>query len=332
MVVMQETEAQITTHSLGTIIEAEPPVIATFSQSKKISTPARPFIKWAGGKRWFLKVIDEYLPQELINGEIKRYVEPFVGGGAVFFHIKEHYDIKEFIINDKGAELIETYRAIQKDVDGVIERLLEIEENYKAEKDYKKFYYNKRRIFNEIKKEGGTELAALFIFLNKASFNGIFRLNQKGEYNVPVGYHDNFAETDRENLRAVSMALDGVSILNKDFREIRRRITKNSFVYIDPPYTVSHENNGFIEYNQKIFSWEDQTELKEFSEKCVEKGAWLMISNARHENILDLYKNGFTAHSLSRASLVGGKGAKREHINEALFLSYTIKSLEGIDD
>ncbi len=321
MVVMQETEAKITTHSLGTKIEVSHPDIDTFSQSENTNKPAKPFIKWAGGKRWFLKIIDKYLPEELINGEIERYVEPFLGGGSVFFYIKENYDIKEFVINDKGAELIETYRAIQKDVDTVIEKLSEIEENYKAEKDYKKFYYNKRRRFNEIKKKAGTELAALFIFLNKASYNGIFRLNQRGEYNVPVGYHDNFAETDRENLRAVSMALDGVSILNKDFREIRRNINKNSFVYIDPPYTVSHENNGFIEYNQKIFSWEDQKALKRFSEGCIKKGARVMISNAQHENISKLYKN-FKQYPQIRKSLIGGKGAERKDINEALFLSY----------
>jgi len=329
MGMMQEAEAQITTHNLATENEGIPSV-RTDSQEKELPAVAKPFVKWAGGKRWLLKSIHEYIPQELTEGKIKRYVEPFVGGGAVFFHIKEHYNIKEFIINDKGSELIETYRAIQKDVETVIELLSEIEKNYQNEGDYKRFYYEKRTKFNQIREEGGPELAALFIFLNKASYNGIFRLNQRGEYNVPVGYHKDFAETDKENLRKVSKTLQDVKILNKDFRELKAEITKDSFIYMDPPYTVAHENNGFIEYNKKIFSWEDQEALKEFAEKCVQKGARVMISNAKHENILDLYKE-FKRYPLSRASLIGGKGAERKHINEALFLSYKPSNSEGLN-
>jgi len=299
-------------------------------QTGSYQATAKPFLKWAGGKRWFLKFIDKYLPKEIIVGDIKRYVEPFLGSGAVFFYIKEHYDVKEFVINDKGLELITTYRAIQKDVDTVIELLLAIEEDYQRETNYKKFYYDKRKRFNDIKKEEGVEIAALFIFLNKASYNGIFRQNQKGEYNVPVGYHKKFVVTDKENLKAVSLALDGVSILNEDFKKLYHKISDKTFVYIDPPYTVNHEKNGFIEYNQKIFSWDDQEKLKEFSDRCAKKGAKVMISNAKHKNILKLYK-GFKVYSLSRHNVIGGKGAKREQVNEALFLSYEPNNLEGLN-
>ncbi len=303
---------------------------ASKQKKKESKIRAKPFVKWAGGKRWLIKNIEKYVPNELKNGKITKYVEPFVGGGSVFFYIFENYELEEYVINDACKELINTYKEIKRDVESVIDALSKMENEYLEcdESEYKRYYYKKRKRFNKIKDlESTAELAALFIFLNKASFNGIFRMNSKGEYNVPVGYHDDFTKTDKENLRRVSEILQDVKILNKDFRDLEKEITKDSFVYMDPPYTGAHENNGFIEYNKKIFSWEDQKALKQLAEKKAKEGAKIMISNAKHKDILNLYSD-FSAYFLSRASLIGGIGSQRKKMKNPTAASCGVSSLE----
>ncbi|MCK5017062.1 MAG: Dam family site-specific DNA-(adenine-N6)-methyltransferase [Candidatus Peribacteraceae bacterium] len=269
---------------------------------KTINT--KPFLRWAGGKSWLLKDLETYLPQNFNN-----YHEPFIGGGSVFIYLKSKGRIKNnALLSDQNEDLINAYKAIKQDPITLIKFL-------KKYRNTKEFYYDLReqRFQNRIEK------AAQFIFLNRTSFNGIYRVNLKGEYNVPYGFKKYKQLFDFENLKKICELLTNTKLEIGDFEVYFDEIQKDDLVFLDPPYTVAHENNGFIKYNQKIFAWEDQERLERYIEKIKEKQAYFILTNAAHKNINDLFQNIGAKHELNRYSVVGGKGAKRQKISEYIF-------------
>lgn len=265
---------------------------------------AKPFLRWAGGKRWLLKSINEYLP----TNEINNYHEPFLGGGAVYFYL--HHKNENFI-SDLNTELTDTYLALRENVEDVITEL-------KKFKNSKEDYYKIRKgNYRSLEKR-----SARFIYLNQTSFNGIYRVNLKGEYNVPYGNRTKF-KFDYDNLRSVSNELQNTHINNSDFSKVTENVNQGDLVFIDPPYTVAHNNNGFIQYNQKIFSLEDQYKLANTIEEIKEIGAYYILTNAAHDKIRAIFNNGDVIKEVSRSSIIGGKHAKRGQYSE-LIITNTI--------
>lgn len=258
-----------------------------------------PFLRWAGGKRWLLKDLNAFLPTKGFNN----YHELFLGGGAVYFHLQPQ---GTSFLNDFNPELINTYECLKDDVDGIINEL-------RAFENTKEEYYKIRnkKYPSDLKK------AAQFIYLNQTSFNGIYRVNLSGEYNVPYGYRKK-EFLDEENLRAASESLEGTRFSSFDFEKCLENIKKDDLVFLDPPYTVAHNNNGFIKYNQKMFSLEDQYRLQGLLRDINDIGAYYLLTNAAHEKIREIFGSSNTISELSRASLIGGKNARRGQYKELL--------------
>jgi DNA adenine methylase len=270
----------------------------------------KPFLRWAGGKTWLTKHIDDFLPDNINN-----YFEPFLGGGAIFFYLKSKNLIKgKSYLSDKNRELINTYNILKSKPKELIE-LLKKQKNTEIE------YYKLRKYQSDDK----IERAARFLFLNKTSFNGIYRVNQQGIYNVPYGYRKLNDMYDYENLMQISNCLTNCYFSVKDFKKITRKINLDDFVFIDPPYTVAHENNGFIQYNQSLFSWENQIELAKLLVEIESKNANFIMTNASHKSIKKLYKDKGIRYTLNRASNIGGIGANRTNYKELIYTNLKTK-------
>ncbi|WP_343614935.1 Dam family site-specific DNA-(adenine-N6)-methyltransferase [Flavobacterium sp.] len=272
-------------------------------------TTAQPFLRWTGSKRWLLKEgIDDFLPKSINN-----YHEPFLGGGAMFFYLKnsEKYEVNKFYLSDFNKDLVNTYSQLRDNAVHVIEQLKKYNntsEDYYALRSYKP--------------ENPIEIAAQFIFLNRTSFNGIYRVNSQGIYNVPYGKRPNVDFVTQDLLISTNALLQDVSIDCYDFESIYENLSENDFVFMDPPYSVAHENNGFIMYNQKLFSWDDQIRLRDFAIRLSEKKVNFIITNAYHSSILELYKNVGNMRKISRYSQVGGKMERRGNYNEVIISNY----------
>jgi DNA adenine methylase len=264
-----------------------------------IEKNAVPFLRWAGGKRWLLKDLHRFLP----DLGYAQYHEPFIGGGAVFFYLKPS---NRSFVSDLNKELIETYMSVKNEVEDVIEELLKFK-NTKEE-----YYKIRQQTFIKSSKK-----AARFIYLNQTSFNGIYRVNLKGEYNVPYGYRHNH-EIEYDNLREASKSLKKVTIASKDFSKVVDNVKKGDLVFIDPPYTVTHNDNGFIKYNQKIFSIEDQYRLAKTINEIKEIGAYYILTNAAHKKVREIFKSNDKVVEIKRASLIGGKNAIRGNYSELI--------------
>lgn len=260
----------------------------------------KPFLRWAGGKTWLIKHLDKLLP---ING-FDNYHEPFLGGGSIFLAINP--EGKTFL-SDLNKELISAYITLREDPESIIEIL-------KSYKNTSEFYYELR----DQKFLEPVLQAARFIYLNQTSFNGIYRVNLKGEYNVPFGYRTK-AFLDSELLRSISSKLQNSILFDGDFELSKDNIKKNDLVFLDPPYTVSHNDNGFIKYNQKIFSLDDQKRLSLLIDFIKTKDAYFIMTNACHKVIDEIFEKGDSKIELSRASLIGGIKATRGQIKEYVF-------------
>lgn len=268
---------------------AKKPIDArTTRYSQKDNKKVKPFLKWAGGKGQLLTEIEKYYPFD--DKEITKYAEPFVGGGAVLFDILSKYDLKEVYISDINAELINTYRIIRDDIDALISMLEAIQSEFiSMDTEHRKAYYlTKRECFNDLKVNGtdsvNIEKAALMIFLNKTCFNGLYRVNKKGLFNVPMGAYKNPLICDEENLRAVSETLQNVTIVCGDYRKSTDFIDANTFVYFDPPYRPITDTASFTAYTENLFDDEAQIELAEFVEKMSRIGSKIVISNSDPKN------------------------------------------------
>ena len=248
----------------------------------------KPFLKWAGGKGQLLKEIEKYYPFD--DRKFTKYAEPFVGGGAVLFDILSKYDLEEIYISDINAELINTYIMIKEHIYALID-LLSIYQNEYVPLDTeqrKTFYMAKRNRFNELKINGNEieniEKAALMIFLNKTCFNGLYRVNKKGFFNVPMGSYKNPIICDEKNLCAVSGKLKNIKINCGDYKQSSEFIDENTFAYFDPPYRPLTETASFTAYTENMFDDKKQIELAEFVDCMNQKGAKIVISNSDPKN------------------------------------------------
>ena len=293
--------------------------------------PAKPFIKWAGGKGQLLPTFRNFYPSEL-GVTIKKYCEPMVGAGAVLFDILNNYDMDEVYICDTNVELINLYRVVKNKVDELIEILSTFEsEHIKKDTEHRKQYYiQQRNKFNDIHQnrtdENSLIRAALFIYLNKTCFNGLYRVNKKGLFNVPIGTYKNPKICDRENLQKTSELLENVTIMSGDYSDMKKYIDKNTFVYFDPPYRPLSSTSDFTAYNAKTFDDKEQIRLANFI-KSIDY-AKVMMSNSDPKNVNEndnffdeLYKKYFVERVVAKR-MINSDGNSRGEINELLICNY----------
>jgi len=291
----------------------------------------KPFLKWAGGKSQILENIRNKYPARL-GTAITKYAEPFVGGGAVLFDILGRYNMKEVYISDINKELVQTYRFIRDNIDQMIESLKILEEQYLNADDNvrKEIYYTARDRFNVLKSMDveSVELASLFIFLNRTCFNGLYRVNSHGAFNVPQGSYKNPTICDERNLRAVSDKLKSVNIVCADYKESYNFIDNNTFAYFDPPYRPLSATASFTSYAENGFGDKEQAELACFIDRLSEKGAYVVASNSDPKNANaadDFFDRLYSRHSIARISAsraINSVGSSRGKISELLIASY----------
>ena len=303
-----------------------------FSLFEKDRIECKPFIKWVGGKGQLLSEINKLYPVEL-GKNINKYAEIFLGGGAVLFDILSKYKLDEVYISDKNLELINTYKSIRDNVDILIKSLKEMEEQYIPlnNEDRKIYYYEKREEYNSLKinsEVSNIEKAILFIFLNKTCFNGLYRVNKKGKFNVPMGAYKKPKICDEENLKNVSLTLRNVKIVYADYRESEKFIDDKTFVYIDPPYRPLNITSSFTSYTENDFNDKEQIELAEYINVLNKKGAKIVISNSDpknndiDDNFFDkLYKN-YNINRVKATRMLNSNASLRGAINELLITNY----------
>ena len=303
-----------------------------FSLFEKDKIECKPFIKWVGGKGQLLSEINKLYPVEL-GKNIKKYAEIFVGGGAVLFDILSKYKLDEVYISDKNLELINTYKSIRDNVDILIKSLKGMEEQYIPldNENRKDYYYKKREEYNSLKinsEVNNIEKAVLFIFLNKTCFNGLYRVNKKGKFNVPMGAYKKPKICDEENLKNVSLTLRNVKIVYADYRESEKFIDDKTFVYIDPPYRPLNITSSFTSYTENDFNDKEQIELAEYINVLNKKGAKIVISNSDpknndiDDNFFDkLYKN-YNINRVKATRMLNSNASLRGAINELLITNY----------
>lgn len=307
---------------------AEKPIDKRTVRYEKTKTVTlKPFVKWVGGKSQLVDEIEKMLPSD---GEkvLTKYAEPMVGGGALFFNILSKYDFEELYISDINAELINAYKAVKDDVDNLIAKLNEMQMTFLPmdENGRKYFYYSVREKFNStfLSAETATEKAAQFIFLNKTCFNGLYRVNRKGQFNVPMGAYKNPTICDDENVRNIHDALQNVTIVCGDYSLSKSFIDKDTFVYLDPPYRPISETSAFTSYNSESFDDNEQIRLAQFIDEINKLGAKIVLSNSDPKNVNeednffdDLYRN-YKINRVEASRAINSKGNKRGKINELL--------------
>jgi DNA adenine methylase len=273
-------------------------------ESSRVTNKSYPFVKWAGGKRQLINQMENFFPKNF-----NKYIEPFVGGGAVFFHLLP----KNAIISDCNSELINCYNVIKHNVIELIKSL----RTYKYEKEY---YYQIRDLDRDkisYNKLSDVEKAARTIYLNKTGYNGLYRVNSKGSFNVPFGFHKNPTICDRDNLIAVHFALREVEILNSSFEVCLNLAEKDDFVYFDPPYHPLSETSNFTSYNKGNFGKTSQNKLFEIFKALDNRGCKLLLSNSYSDYILNLYKD-YEINVLKARRSINSNAKRRGMIREVL--------------
>jgi len=292
---------------------------------------AKPFVKWAGGKGQLLEQLDALLPSDFAQRENLVYVEPFVGGAAMLFHVLAKYpNIKRAVINDANSELVATYKTIKTKPEELIERLSKLQEEFlkcETEESRQDMYLKLRDKFN-LRKSDELEMSALFIFLNKTCFNGLYRVNSKGEFNVPFGKAKNPTICDANNLRALNKVLQKVTILNGDFEDVMKSVKGKSFFYFDPPYRPLTQSAAFTAYAKGGFNDDEQRRLARFCRKLDRSGHQWMLSNSDPHNVNpeddffeELYQ-GFDIKRVTASRAINSKGDGRGKIAELAIRNY----------
>lgn len=287
---------------------------------------AKPFVKWVGGKSQLLEEVRKSLPKDLKERTGVTYVEPFIGGGAVMFWILQEYpNIERAIINDINAELICTYRIVKRDVLTLIRELEIIQSEYLSlSAEARKLYYNNKRIRFNCKEISDLETAVLFIFLNRTCFNGLYRVNSKGIFNVPHGKYVNPRICDRENLLAASKILQKVEILCGDFAQTEQYAGPNTIFYFDPPYKPITETSSFTSYAKDGFNDEEQIRLRDLCTRIAKRKALFIASNSdpkeenKKEPFFDLLYQQFTIKRVSAARMINSNPNGRGEISEIM--------------
>lgn len=274
-------------------------IVFVLNNVENIEQKIHPFLRWAGGKKWLVRRIISSFDVSRFSS----YHEPFVGGGAMLFYFQP----KNAFISDSNEQLIQTYLTVRNCIDEVIEIIRSFG---RTESDY----YSVR----SLQSENPVIQAAKFIYLNQLSYNGIYRVNSSGGYNVPWGKRVHY-QFDFENLIKVSKYLKGVQIDSMDFEKCIDTVGQDALVFLDPPYTHSKIENGFIQYNQRVFSEEDQDRLSGLIDKIKEKGAYYILTNADHPKIKEIFNKHDKIIPITRSSGIGGKNAQRGEYEECIF-------------
>ena len=306
---------------------------------EKTDKKAKPFVKWAGGKSQLLNEIGNILPDKFKKVEFT-YIEPFVGGGAVLFWILQKYpNIKKAVINDINTDLINAYSTIKENVENVIAILREWEKEYYslADKQEKKkeYYYSKRSLFNS-RISDRTIQTALFIFLNRTCFNGLYRVNRKNEFNVPIGSYKKPMICDEDNLKAVSDILQKVIILNGDFEKTLEYAENNTLFYFDPPYKPLSETSSFTSYAKDEFGDKEQIRLAKFCEKIDLMGHQWILSNSDvkwknpEDSFFDDLYGKFNIRRVSARRNINSNPDKRGKLTELMITNYNYEEIMSI--
>lgn len=286
----------------------------------------KPFIKWAGGKGQLLGIIREKYPET-----INKYCEPFVGGGAVLLDVLANFKPEEVLINDINHELINVYIHIRDNAEDMIDSLSDMQEKFwnMDNNRQKEYFYIQRNKFNDGIKNNihDISMAVLFIFLNRTCFNGLYRVNRQGFYNVPVGSYKKPHICDPDNIRIISNLLQNVKIKCGDYSKCSDFVDENTFVYIDPPYRPLNKTSSFISYNETKFEDEQQIQLAQFLELLSQKGAKIVASNSDPKNINenddffdDIYKN-FNITRIKARRMINSIGSRRGNLNELIIFN-----------
>ena len=292
----------------------------------------KPFVKWAGGKTSLIPQITKYFPFELKNGKIEKYIEPFVGGGAVLIDILQKYDVKQAYAFDINKDLINCYNVIKYKVEDLIQKLDKKEKEFLSlEIDGRqKCFYNIRTKYNSyfLNTELDVERASEFIFLNRTCFNGLYRVNKSGKFNVPFGKYKNPTICDSRNLRNLSILFKNTIFKYGDYKESESLIDENTFVYFDPPYRPLSVTSGFTSYTKEDFNDKNQKELAKYYNKLNVKNAKLMLSNSNPKNTDendDFFENiykGFNINEVSAKRMINSNAKGRGEISELLITNY----------
>jgi DNA adenine methylase len=261
-----------------------------------------PPLKWAGGKRWFVQSHSYAFPNSFRN-----YIEPFAGSAAAFFHVKP----STATIGDKNAALIETYSALKTEWQLVRRYLIEHQARHSDSHYYRVRASSPRSVATR---------AARFIYLNRTCFNGIYRVNRDGLFNVPKG-NRTAVLLDSDDFESVSVALQTARLVASDFEPLINGAKENDLIFADPPYTVKHNLNGFVKYNEDLFSWWDQVRLFEALKRAANRGAHIVATNADHASVRTLYRGHFRIRSVRRNSMISANTNHRGGISELLITS-----------
>lgn len=311
---------------------AEKPVDARMKRNviaEKENT--RPFVKWAGGKGQLLDVLKANLPDGM-GITITKYAEPFVGGGAFLFALLNEYNFKEVYINDNNQELMNAFTVIKENCELLIKELQNLQSEYEElDTDAQQvFYYKQRDKFNELKLSVETSIvkAALFIFLNKTCFNGLYRVNKSGKFNVPAGKYKNPLICDKENLTNISNRLQDIIICSCDYHDVESFADENTLVYFDPPYRPLNVTSAFTSYTENQFNDNDQIELAKFYKQLSDKGVKVLLSNSDPHNVNyednffdDLYDE-FDIQRITAVRMINSKSENRGNVTELLIKNY----------
>ena len=292
----------------------------------------KPFVKWAGGKGSLISQLTNFYPFELENGTIKKYVEPFVGGGAVLIDILQKYDVEEAYAFDINKDLINCYNVIKQDVETLIEKLNEKEKEFLniGLENRQEYFYKIRSEYNSYKIEDNLDVkrASEFIFLNRTCFNGLYRVNKAGKFNVPAGNYKNPTICDSDNLRDLSTLIQNVEFIYGDYKKSMEYVTENTFVYFDPPYRPLNVTSAFTSYTKEDFNDENQKELAQFYRELNERNAKLMLSNSNPKNtnkedhFFDNIYQGFNIDEIYASRMINANSKGRGKISEILVTNY----------
>ena len=297
----------------------------------------KPFLKWAGGKTQLLGELEKHLPNEIkVSGKIKKYFEPFVGGGALFFYLSSYYRIEEAYLSDINKELILTYNVIKNNPMELIEILTDLSDSYIKTDDKKELFYNVREDFNkalinfnyENYSDEHIKRASQMIFLNKTCFNGLFRVNKSGEFNVPFAHPENPLICDKNNILNVSKALENTEIVTASYLDSEELIDDKSLVYLDPPYRPLDKKSSFEGYSKLDFDDDSQRELAKYFKNITEKGAKALLSNSDphntdpNDNFFDDLYSDYKIDRVEANRFINSKADKRGPINEILVYNF----------
>lgn len=316
---------------------------ATRKRAVSAEKKLEPFVIWMGGKRRLLRVLRENYPRELLSGDITTYIEPFVGGGAVFLDVMSSYDtITHSVINDINPNLINIYRVIRDDYGALCEELLRMREIYYGSRhtmeQKEEYYYENRDAFNAVINDDlvshDIRRAALMIFLNKTCFSGLYRVNRSGRYNAAFGKGDKPFNVDADTMRRLSETFSETTILLGGYEEAMRYADASSFVYIDPPYRALSSTANFTKYDASVFADAEQVELKSAVDACAAAGAKVLLSNSDPKNtdpdddfFDDLYAD-YTVIRVPIRRTVSVKASTRGVVQELLVKNYDAVSAE----